>query len=342
MPQPGFLQIELTTRCNENCVHCYIPRENRNQDIDPELLCDLLNQSKEMGIEEIIFSGGEPMLHPGFLEAIDRANWHGFRTRVFSNLTLLSDDILFQLKKWQVHEIQTSLYSIDPEIHDRVTKMPGSCELTLRGIKNLIDRNINIFICCALTKLNKHSYPGVLAFALQIGANVAPNNLITAQTDQGKSNLEFRLDNEEALEVIREILENDTAYDTERFRPGYRNPDGALPCARNVCTSSICVNARGEVIPQPGWQKVMGDLNRQSLRDIWENSPEIKRIQNINIRDFPKCGICPNIQFCGMSLEGNANENPSGDPFAIPENVCALAEATRILVHSYHAAKETA
>jgi radical SAM protein with 4Fe4S-binding SPASM domain len=308
--------------------------------MDSTLLWSILEQCKTIGLDQIVFSGGEPMLHPDFLKALERANWHGFRIRVFSNLTLLNDDIINKLKISRIHEVQASLYSVDPTIHNAVTKKPGSCELTKQGIERLAGNYIPVFISCPMTKINKNSYPGVLAFARQLGIGSAPANEIMARSDRSTKNLDYRLDTDEALLVIQDILENDTAYDAERFQPGYNNPEEALPCVQDVCASSICINAFGQVTPAPGWLKVVGDLNKQSLQDIWEHSPEIEDLRNISLDDFAKCQNCPDIHFCGMSLEGNASENPDGNPFVIPDHICKLAEATRKLVHSYRKTKK--
>jgi len=334
------LQIELTNCCNEQCVHCYIPHDNRNDNFDSALLWSILDQCHDMGLERITFSGGEPMLHPDFLSALDRAGWKGFKIKVFSNLTFLNTTIINQFKINNVCEVQTSLYSVEPEIHDAVTNKKGSCDLTKQGIKLLIENGIPVFISCPIMKINKDSYTGVLAYAKMLGIGISPNNIIMAQSDGKRENLQYRLDVDEAVQVIKDILDNDTAYDAERFAPGYYNPDEALPCVQNVCNDAICVNAKAEVIPLPGWHKVLGDLKKQTLRDIWENSPELKRLQNINIKNFPKCANCPDIHFCGMSLENNVNENLSGDPFIIPDSDCKIAKETRMLVHSYWKKKE--
>ena len=337
MPQLERIQLELTSRCNENCVHCYIPKNNENHDMDTGLLLGILDQCRNMGLKQITFSGGEPMLHPDFLDAIDKADWEGVKIRILSNLVLLDDKIFKMLEtcKANILEVQASLYSVDPEVHDAVTKMPGSCELTKKGIERLHRCSIPVFISCPLTKLNKDSYPGVLAFANKFGLGLAPDTVILAQSG-GAKNLEYRLDMEEALQVIQSILDNDSAYNAERFLPGYYNAGDALPCVQNTCKNALCVNVKGEVIPQPSWHNVMGDLNKQTLKDIWENSLELKKVQTIGLKDFPKCVFCPDIQFCYMSLEGNANENPQGDPFIIPEHFCAYAKAARTLIHSHH------
>ena len=58
--------IELTSKCNERCIHCYIPHESKTTDIDCDLMAETLKQCKSMNVMTLIFSGGEPMLHPHF------------------------------------------------------------------------------------------------------------------------------------------------------------------------------------------------------------------------------------------------------------------------------------
>jgi MoaA/NifB/PqqE/SkfB family radical SAM enzyme len=309
--------------------------------MDSMLLWSILDQCRNIGIKRIVFSGGEPMLHPDFLNAVSRAAWDGVNIKILSNLTELTDTIITKLKESKVSiEIQTSLYSVDPIIHDKVTAVPGSCELTKQGIEKLTERNIPVVISCPITTRNKKSYPGVLAFAKQFGLWSLPNNMITGQSDGSGNNLLYRLNVNDAVKVIQDILDNDTAYNAEQFLPDYHNLDDALPCVQDICRNTIFVNAEGKVVPQPGWNRVLGDTTRQTLLDIWENSPDIIYLRRISLKDFPKCVACPDIHFCTMNLEGNANENPQGDPLIIPDFICAYARAARILVHSHHMAKE--
>ncbi|GMO42318.1 MAG: hypothetical protein Pg6C_03780 [Treponemataceae bacterium] len=332
------VQLELTSRCNERCVHCYIPHEWKTRNMDSALLMSLLDQCRDMGVEQVTFSGGEPMLHDNFWDILDKADFHGFKIRVFSNLTLLDDTKIMRLKTMRhIHEIQTSLYSVDPSIHDKVTQCPGSCEKTKRGFESLAEKGIPVFISCPLMKQNKDSYREVLSFAKRLGAGCSPNVAISAQSGGGTENLANRLSLDEALTVIQDILEHDTAYNAERFMPGYGNSDDTLPCVQSIGKASLCVNAHGKVLPSPAWNRVLGDLNNQTLRDIWENSAELAKIRAITLeKDFPQCRPCPDIQFCCMSLEENVNENPDGSPSNIPPHVCTLARRMRELVHGWH------
>jgi MoaA/NifB/PqqE/SkfB family radical SAM enzyme len=328
------LQIELTSRCNERCVHCYIPHGEKTRSMDSALLFRIIEQCADMGVQKIVFSGGEPMLHPDFVAALEAAAARNLKIEVFSNLTLLNASIAERLKA-AAASVQTSLYSMDNAIHDSVTQMPGSCEKTKQGIQTLIDHGIAVFVSCPLMTYNKDSYPGVLEFARVQGVHVAPNTFITAQSGGGRENLAYRLSVDQALDVIRSILKNDSAYNAERFLPDYAGNGSALPCVQEICAAFLCINAQGEALPSPGWHYVLGNLNTQTLRDVWEHSPELLKVRALgDLRNFPRCASCADIQFCGMSLEENANE--TGNPLVIPPDICRLARKTRELVHAHH------
>jgi organic radical activating enzyme len=77
-PRLTSLQIELSSRCNERCVHCYIPHENKVSDIEPALFYNTLDQCREMGLLSLTLSGGEPMLHKNFCDFLRRAKEYDF------------------------------------------------------------------------------------------------------------------------------------------------------------------------------------------------------------------------------------------------------------------------
>ena len=66
-PFPVSVHIEIVSKCNERCIHCYIPHEYKNQVMDAAMFFDLLNQCYNLKIQHITISGGEPMLHPQFI-----------------------------------------------------------------------------------------------------------------------------------------------------------------------------------------------------------------------------------------------------------------------------------
>jgi hypothetical protein len=115
-PYLTALQIELTSRCNERCVHCYIPHENKISDIEPALFYDVLEQCREMGVLSLTLSGGESMLHENFCDFLRKAKEYDFSINILSNLTVLNDETIAEMKANRPSSVQVSLYSMEPDI----------------------------------------------------------------------------------------------------------------------------------------------------------------------------------------------------------------------------------
>ena len=82
-PKLLSFQIELTSKCNERCIHCYIPHEDKLYNIDNNLYFQTIKQLKDIGIISISLSGGEPMLHPNFLEFLKYAQDSDFYVKTY-------------------------------------------------------------------------------------------------------------------------------------------------------------------------------------------------------------------------------------------------------------------
>jgi sulfatase maturation enzyme AslB (radical SAM superfamily) len=159
------IQIELTSKCNERCVHCYIPHENKTADIDEALFYDVLDQCRDMGLLNLTLSGGEPLLYRHFLDSLRKAKEYDFSITILSNLTLLNDEIVAEMKANRLSSVQVSLYSMNPEIHDGITKMPGSFVKTRDAILRLVENDTPLQISCPAMKQNKNDYVDVLNWA---------------------------------------------------------------------------------------------------------------------------------------------------------------------------------
>jgi len=335
-PKLTSLQIELTSKCNERCVHCYIPHENKTDDIEPELFYNVLEQCKEMGSLSLHLSGGEPMLHKDFCGFLRKCREYDFSVSILSNLTLLNDEIIAEMKANRLSSVQVSLYSMNPEIHDEITQLKGSFEKTKSAIIKLIENDIPLEINCPTMKQNKNCYVDVINWAKELKVRSFSDYIMMAKYDHTTQNLNNRLSLDEAEKVINDIIENDIVYQEKMkiadiAEEEKRDISNDIICG--VCISSICMVANGNVYPCPGWQGyVCGKLKESSLRDIWENSPKVKYLRSLRKKDFPRCLKCEDKAFCAMCMVRNANENPDGDPLKINEHFCKVAALNRKII----------
>ena len=148
------VHIELTNRCNERCVHCYIPHQEKIKDMDDMTLNKILDEiESSSSVLSISVSGGEPMLHPRFIEVVKRLQSKPILLTIFTNLTVMTDDML-ELFKRPLTKVQVSLYSMNANVHDKVTTISGSFNRTFNNIKKLLNNGVNIEIACPLMDVN--------------------------------------------------------------------------------------------------------------------------------------------------------------------------------------------
>ncbi len=141
----NFLWLELTNRCNLQCIHCYTesgPHTGGGDILTPENYEDLMSEAHGLGCKKIQFIGGEPQLNPQFKRLLRFSTEVGFDfIEVFSNLTKLDEETLEISVENGVH-FATSVYSDDPAAHDRITTVPGSHRRTIGNLRRLVDRGV--------------------------------------------------------------------------------------------------------------------------------------------------------------------------------------------------------
>lgn len=333
-PQLLYLHIEITSRCNERCIHCYIPHDNKTTNIESALFYDILEQCKSMRLVHLTLSGGEPMLHENFCYFLRKCREHNFSVNVLSNLTLLDDEIIQEMKANPLLGVQVSLYSMNPDIHDEITQMKGSLEKTKTAILKLIESDIPLQISCPIMKQNKNCSDDVKKWAGEHNIYVGSDFVIIGSYNNTTQNLNCRLSLDEVKKVIKDKATKDVKY-LEQLKIEVEEKKNIAPddFVCSVCNSSICVTENGDVYPCAGWQGyVVGNVKETSLNDIWENSEKVQYLRELRKYDFPKCIQCTDKEFCTMCMVRNANESPTGNPLAVNEYFCDIAKFNKSMV----------
>lgn len=329
------LHIEIANECNERCVHCYIPHEYKTKSIDSELFYQIVEEGRDMNIINVTLSGGEPLLHKDIISFLKRCRELDLSVNVLTNLTLLSDAIIEEMKKNPLLCIQTSIYSMEASIHDYITKVKGSFEKTKSNLLKLKNAGIPLQISCPVIKQNKDTFNSVIAFGEENGISVAVDYVIFASYDHTNCNLVNRLSLEEISRAFDKQA-TDEYIDYMRIQADEKNAFTAQDPICSICRYYICVSADGTVFPCIGWQaNVIGNLNKQSLHDIWETSDDIKKLRQITRREFPKCVSCEDRGYCNVCMMSNSNENSDADAFRINEYHCDVAALIHKKINSY-------
>lgn len=151
-PDPPFITIALTYRCPCSCIHCGIYEKNRRDEaeITASQVKSVIDQAKRLGVLQVTFTGGEPMMRQDLYELIRYARIRGLLTRLNTSGLFLSKSNVARLKRAGLTQCAVSIDDADPAIHDRMRGVPGAFDSAVRGIGYLRDAGI-------LCQINTHA-----------------------------------------------------------------------------------------------------------------------------------------------------------------------------------------
>src|SRR5574344_952167 len=341
IPRLASLQFELTSRCNERCIHCYIPNAKKNTGFDMtfEKFKYIIDQFAAMNGLHVTLSGGEAFLNKDILKMLRYCREKDLQISLLTNLTAMKDEQIPVLKEVNLSLLQVSLYSMDAEKHDMITTVKGSFEKTKAAIEKLHAADVPVQISCPVMKANRKGYDQVLQYAQSLRMKAQTDYIMMAESNMDTSNLANRISIPETEELLREIMQYDKDYKEEVLT---QEPISSIPkeeyanqplCGAGV--NDLCVTVNGDIYPCSGWQAmVCGNIYKQSLKDIWENSPQLAEVRKVTHKDFPKCMDCEARDYCAACLVRNYNES-GGDMFKVNDHFCQVAFLTKRLVEEW-------
>jgi SynChlorMet cassette radical SAM/SPASM protein ScmF len=283
-----------------------------------------------MGLGNCKLTGGEPMLHPRYLEIVDMLTEEGLGLDMETNGTLMTAEIAKHLKEESsLTFISVSLDGPDAETHDGFRGVPGSFDDALRGLRYLVEAGYeNVQVIMSPWRGNRELIPQVVQLALDNGAGSVKFNPVSAagrgvaMHEKGEA-----LDFDEHLELARYVeeevrplfagVEPDADGNggkkgipvilnmppaltpvTELWRTRGRTGDCGVQRILGVLGSgeyALC--GIGRTIPD----LVYGRVGTDSVRDIWLGHPVIAELRRRldDVAGYPRvCGDCVHAQGC--------------------------------------------
>ncbi len=313
-PRLHTLFFELTTKCNEHCLHC-----GSNCGDAPETgalttgeyiqFIDKVYDSfrdEEHGLPGIAITGGEPLLREDFFEITAHLKEKGFGWGMTSNGTLITADIAKKLADTGMRTISVSLDGLK-EDHEWFRCSPGSYEKTMTGIKNLLDTGSfdHVQITTVVNHRNISSLYDMYEEFKKTGVrswrviNIEP-------IGRARNNPELQLTKEEYRQLFDFIAKNrfrdkmEVCYGCSHFlgidyerevRRWY------FLCNAGVYTASIMYN--GDITSCLDIERrpelVQGNIRRDDFKEVWKNGFKIYRT---DYRKAGKCAKCKYYKYC--------------------------------------------
>jgi radical SAM protein with 4Fe4S-binding SPASM domain len=306
---PYKADLALTYGCNNACRHCYNERSRAGlKSLEPHDWRRVLEKLAAVGIPHVIFTGGEPTLHPELTGLIRYASQLGLVSGLNTNGRRLGDPaVAAALAASGLCHVQITLESCRPEVHNAMTRS-NSFDETVEGIRRALDAGLHTLTNTTLTRRNLEHANQTLEFLHGLGLRTfAVNGIIYS----GQGRLEPDAIPESRLGPLLVGLRDRAAELGMRFL--WYTPTawcrlsplelelGARRC--NAAEYSICVEPNGDVLPCQSYYQPAGNLLVDAWETIWE-SPLFRgfRQRSVDPRGCglpPSCWECPDLALCG-------------------------------------------
>jgi MoaA/NifB/PqqE/SkfB family radical SAM enzyme len=273
------IHIDITHRCNENCIHCLVNKDRK--EIRFEAMKKIIHEAADLGFTNLSFSGGEPTLHPDFWEILELARDYGFYFTLFTNGINFDKNAIERLMSFYPEKVRISLYSMEPDIHDLITKISGSFKKTILTILRMKENGIRLFINCPVMNTNYENFRAVADFCYEHNLERAFDPDIKPARDLRTSNSQLQLSYKQAKEVTGFQQDADELVVNVRY-------------GTNVCNAGEepSIDSLLNVYPCPGLRLVLGNLKEKPLADILTNNTIINTVSNLSLDNLQICQKC--------------------------------------------------
>lgn len=295
------VMFELTYNCNLECRHCYAINCKRTSSEKNELSTEkwksIIDELYSMNAFLITFSGGDPFIRKDFMEIFQYARKKDFVCNIFTNGNLMTEEIINEISDLYPRSVQMSIYSSREEVHDSITQVRGSWKKSMQALEKCHSKNILIGLKSPLMKLNVKYYKEMIQFAKQFDASLQMDLMITAKNDGNLAPLGLRVDDESDIFNIVSDPEVDGYYKEYKRQDFISDKDPEL----SICGAGgngFAVNPYGVVNICTGLQYPIGNLNKQSIKEIWNESESLKYFRKIKWKDVEDCKDCEITRYC--------------------------------------------
>jgi radical SAM protein with 4Fe4S-binding SPASM domain len=313
---PLSVQLDITYRCNERCVHCYLDHDDHGEMTTSEIK-DLLDQLAEAGVFFLSISGGEILLRKDLFEILEYAREKSFCIRLKTNALMIGKKEAERIHSLGVETIQISIYSHRPEVHDAITKVPGSLERSIKAIRFLCDEGLHVVIANVLMVQNFGDYPGVQALAAELGVQCTMDPTVTPMMDGNRKILNMGIDQKSLTAVFHDptLLGEKEDHCAVPMGPDEEALD-STPCSAGH--TAAYVSPYGDVYPCVQFPLPTGNVREKKFLDIWNYSPQMNEVRSITLRDLSGCSVCVHGGTCtrcpGLAfMEGNMRGPSTAD-----------------------------
>ena len=297
--------IDLTYRCNNNCLHCWLRMHSTGHEQSRELSFEeikgIVDEARALGTHRWSISGGEPMLRPDFPEIFNYITAKALSYTLNTNGTLITPKLARLLKRKGSKMV--ALYGASTATYDKVTRNSGGFEHVMQGFRYLKEAGAGFIVQLIPMKANWHEWDQMIELAQSLSDHwrVGAPWLYLSSCRDAALNAEISRQRLDPRDVVN-LDKPDISYEETIFHQcGHTEGDSRLFASCIAVRRDFHIDPYGgmtfcSLIKDPSMRY---DLRKGTLRDGWE-----KFIPSIADREFGReehqenCGSCELSKDC--------------------------------------------
>jgi radical SAM protein with 4Fe4S-binding SPASM domain len=305
-PLLNSLDMELTERCNNNCMHCYInlPANDPSQkrELSTDEVKEILAEAATLGALSVRFTGGEPLIRDDFQEVYTFARTRGLRVLLFTNACLITPELADLFSRIPpLEKIEVTVYGLTRESYEGVTRVKGSYDQFRRGVDLLLAKEIPFVVKSALLPPNRHEQELLEKWAGTLPAVEKPLTFTLLLDLRGRRDSLAKNQNIQRLRPFPDEYVALLSRDRETYLAGMKefcsrflvsSGDALFPCGAG---QKICIDAYGLVQPclllrHPD---LLYDLKRGSIKEALAYfARRLHEMRSTNPLYLSRCARC--------------------------------------------------
>jgi len=301
--------LEVTRRCNIQCIHCYnnLPAADRQAEateLSSKEYYRIIDEIVDAGCLWLLLTGGEIFIRKDLLDIYAYARQKGVLITLFTNGTLVSPQIADQLARCPPFSIEITIYGRTKATYESVTQRPGSYDRCISGIRMLMARKLPLKLKTMATSRNFHELHDLKHFVEQdLGLEFKFDAMINPRLDCSQRPLDVRLT--PAQVVALDLGYSERAAEWRYFAERFLNPENETidPANLYVCGAghnSFAIDSYGKLRPCILSAGPTFDLRQGSFKEGWDTHLAAVRRKKASrhtkctgCRLRPMCGVCP-------------------------------------------------
>jgi radical SAM protein with 4Fe4S-binding SPASM domain len=292
--------IELTYRCNIDCVHCYcqhLTNTHGRRELGTDEWKGVLDQLAQLGVLNLTLSGGEILVHRDFWKIAPHAKSLHFSLTLFTNGTMIDEKCADLLAELRPTSIEISILGATEESHDRLTRIRGTWKRMMRATELLRERNLPFVLKTTLMKNNIHEQYELEKIAKLYGCRAYKKGTELCPRNDGNCEPQkYRLGQQALFDYFIDERSGKAVLPEEQ-------PNRALSLQKGTCgagANGCAVNPYGDFLPCIQLMLPFGNVREKNLEEMWRDPPEqIARIRQTKAYgQIAACAECNLVDYC--------------------------------------------